>query len=272
MGNHVNKSSYLNLLPKEVRLNIAGKLGIGQFMEFNEYLTDIVDIDYTIILREYSIFNDITDLIKYFPEFPKLYTWRNVYISMMIDMDRERYVDISCRSKQIIDISSFLFLFDIKLRHPVFYNDMISICLSHGRGLLSMRSLGQNLRHIYHTHCEYFKGLISNSLSGSFPRDPYLVVYDDVLIYYLIGRKGSKMRWSLYNYVSDIVHCRIFDKLLRLKIRDWVENIEDRSLIAMYSILKNNDGSTDYVNTDFKIDGMRLIQTELVRRGTFTIL
>ena len=271
MGNWLNKPSYLNLLPKEIRLNIADKLRIDQLINFNEYLTDIIDTDYITILKRYDTFNDIIDLIKYFPEFLRLYTWRDTYMSMMIDMVRERYVDISWASKQIIDILPFFFLFDIKIRYPIFYNDMVNICLSHGSGLSSMRGLGGDLRDIHDADREYFEGLVSDSLSGPFSRYPYSVIYNDVLIYYLIGRKGSKMQWGLYNTVSDIVHFRIFDKLLQLKITDWIENIEDYSLTAMYSLLKNNMNN-DYLGTDFKINGMKLIRTELTRRGTFTTL
>ena len=278
MGNHVNKLSYLNLLPKEVRLNIAGKLGIDQFIEFNEYLTDVIDIGYTTILREYSIFNDIIDLIKYFPEFPKLYTWRDIYICMKIDLTSGLISKFKEMIDKYTDISSFLFLFDIKLRHPVFYNDMVNICLSHGRGLLSFKTLGITLGRIYDTHHEFFEKLISDELTGAFPDKlsdaNRLVISDDMLIYYLVGRKDSKMRWGLYVDIGSEVHYKIFNELLELKVTDWIENIGDHSLIVMYYNLKNNNVSpydTLYidVNINLKPNGMTVIRAELTRRGIF---
>ena len=276
MDKYANKSSYLNMLPKEVRLNIADKLGIDRFMEFNEYLTDVIDTEYITILKKYNKFNDIIELIKRFPEFPRLYTWKDTYISMMINMDYfvdiDYIVDISFKSKQIIDILSLFFLFDVGIEYPAFYNDMVNICLSHGHGLSSMSILGQDLKYIRDTQCAYFKGLVSDRLSGTFPGNFHTVVRSDVLIYYLIGRKNSKMRWYSYGGVINNIHCICFSKLLQLKITDWIENIEDCNLAAVYLALKNNVTSIDYTGTNFKDDGMRLIRTELTRRGTFTIL
>lgn len=275
MGNHVNKSSYLNLLPKEVRLNIADKLKFNQFINFDEYLTDIVDTDYITILKEYNVFTNIINLMGCFHELQKLHTWEDVYICTKINSDRipSIHVEMS-RSREIARIydklSPFFFLFDLKIENPTFYNEIMNICLDIGKGISSWRSLGESLRYIRTKHRGYYEELISGNFSGVLPAHIHSAVSSNILIYYLIGKKNSKMKWdwcvdSIYNHYS------ILRKLLGLKTTDWIENIDDATLKYIYIGLQNDDACFIWCTNfpDFKSNATKLIKSELIRRDLF---
>ena len=70
---------YFNLLPKEIRLLILDKLDIDDVKNYKEYTSDIIDIDYIILVKKRNIFRHINDMIKYYPIILHIFTWENMY-------------------------------------------------------------------------------------------------------------------------------------------------------------------------------------------------
>lgn len=270
MGN--KSTTYLNLLPKEIRLKIADKLDVYHFLDFSEYIKDVIDADYINLLKGYTLFEQFRHLIKYFPELIKCYTWREIYLCSRINMDRMTIalIDDGNIINRCMLLTSTFFMFTIERNYPTFYDEMISICSTYGHGLHSWAMLGLELMRVCTINCTLFHQLVSDSLSGQFPTSNN-ITYNEYLIYYLVGRRNSKMKWPALLNTNYYTHFLFFNKLFQLMTTNWIENIDEYMLLMLYEKLRNIDDPMVYdkLKHNFRRDAISLIEFELKRRGKF---
>lgn len=261
MGN--KSSTYFNILPKEVRLLIADKLGIDEFLHFNRYLSDAPDIDYMFILKQYDMFDDIKNTVEYYYELRGTNIWRDIYASMKINTGDNSVVKFEKIIKSHNDVAPTSFLRLIKDHYSVFRTDILNICLSHGYGLISWLKLGTSLGSLYTYSPKLFRCLLLDNLSSEL-QDYRWYTFDGLLLYYMIGRKNSKINWPSLD--EDYLFC--FDILFQLKGTDWIERIDESRLITLYKKLGNGDNKMGLYNIKgvFRVKAMKLIKHELSRR------
>lgn len=262
MGN--KSSTYFDILPKELRLQIADKLEIDEFLHFNHYLSDVTDTDYMLILKRHVMFDNIKKTFQYYSKLKGVNIWRDVYASMKINTGNNSVVKFEKIIKSYSDIPPVSFLRLIKDRYSIFHTDMLNICLSQGYGLISWIKLGIDLRYICTIWPIFFEHLLSCNLSGELPDYYWYTMFNKLLLYYMIGRKNSKINWPSVD--DSFFLC--FYTLSQLKNTDWIERIDESRLKTLYKKLENGDDKIGFctIKNTYRIEAMKLIKHELGRR------
>lgn len=271
MGN--KSTTYLNLLPKEIRLCILDYLDVNDFNNYKEYISDVVDTDYIILFNKYDEINIIT---RHFPEIKSMFTWEAMYSCFKTEINLKYYTEqIGTADRRLYD---FFFLFEVKKHYPKFYNEMLRIYLLYSHDLNIWLELGNTLSNLCILCIRFLKRILSGVPLGKsdiLDNEHFYHVTNSILLMYdLIKMYPNEIRRMMWVRWNDHYSYHILSKMFKLKTTKWLRHFNKVDLVNIYSkLLRPDKNMKSYIriNRSFKYEAMPIIKSELIRRENLIV-